>query len=236
MTNNSDPIIRDLEIMANTVNYRQWIYDNAREAMGRRIIELGAGIGNFTQMFTDRELIVAIDNYAPAVARMRERFSSQPNVVPLQMDIAGPELVGLSRYEADTIVCINVLEHILDDAAALSNMNAILQTGGKLFLLVPAFEFLLGTIDRVVGHHRRYGKKELAGKLGVAGFKIHDLYFMNMIAVFGWFLNNRILKRQEESLSQVLFFDKYIVPWLRVIERAVRPPFGLSLIAICEKE
>ena len=236
MINNSDPIIRDLEIMSNSVNYRQWIFDNVKDAMGRRIIELGAGIGNFTSMFSEKELVVAIDNYAPAVEVMRKKFLSFPNIVPLQMDIEGPELISLRKYEADTVVCINVLEHLLDDSEALSKMNAILPSGGKFILLVPAFEFLLGTIDHVVGHQRRYSKKELSSKLREASFRINDLYFMNIIAVFGWYLNNRILKRQEESLSQVLIFDKYITPWLKLIEQAVRPPFGLSLVGICEKE
>jgi len=234
--NNSDPIIRDLEIMADTVNYRKWIYDQIGKALGERIIELGAGIGNFTQLFTDRELVVALDNSEAAVEQMQEKFSAFPNVVPLKMDIEGDEFLGLQRYEADTIVCINVLEHILDATKALANMSAILTTGGRLLLFVPAFQFLFGSIDCIVGHHRRYGKHELSQKLTEAGFIVNDLYFMNFIAVPGWFLNNRLLKRQEESPAQMKFFDKFIVPWLKELEHIVRPPFGLSLIAISEKK
>lgn len=236
MKNNSDPIIRDLEIMVSTVNYRKWIYSHISGSMGRRVIELGAGIGNFTQLFTDRELVVAVDNSESAVEQMRKKFSDFQNVIPLKIDIEGPGLLELSKYEADTIVCINVLEHIHNDAEVMANMFDILKTGDKVVLLVPAFQFLYGSIDSIVGHHRRYSKKEFSKILTEAGFAIKDIFFMNFIAVLAWFLNNRILKRQEESPAQVLFFDKFIVPWLQKAEHIIRPPFGLSLIAIGEKK
>ena len=236
VTNSPDPIIRDLEIMAATVNYRKWIYDNIQGSLGRRVIELGAGIGNFTELLTDRDIVAAVDKSEAAVERMKNKFSAFHNVIPMRMDIESPELRELGRLDADTIVCINVLEHIDDDARALSDMYTLLTPGGRLIVLVPAFRFLYGSIDRIVGHHRRYGRKELSSRLHNAGFCIREIFFMNSIAVFGWFLNNRILKRQEESPAQVAFFDKCIAPWMRAIEHVVRPPFGLSLIAIGEKK
>ncbi len=236
MTNSSDPIIRDLEIMADTVNYRGWMYSNIRDGLGKRVVELGAGIGNFTQLLTDRDIVVAVDNSELAVEQMKKKFAGLPNVTPILADIGSPELVELRRYEADTIVCINVLEHICDDKAALSSMLEILEPGGKLILLVPAYQFLFGTIDVVVGHYRRYSKKELVDKLVEAGFEIKGLQFMNVIGVFAWFLNNRILKRKEESPAQMATFDRFVAPWAKKIEDVIKPPFGLSLIAIAEKK
>jgi len=236
MTIKADPVIRDLEIMSATVNYRKWIYDNIRGSLGKRVIELGSGIGNFTQLLTDRDIVIAVDNSEAAVEQMNKKFSTHENVIPLRIDIESPELLELDRFDPDTIICINVLEHIEDDAKALSDMHALLKPGDTLILLVPAFQFLYGTIDRVVGHHRRYSRRELFSKLMHAGFSIRDIYFMNFIAVFGWFLNNRLLKRQEESPAQVLLFDKFIAPWMKAIEQIRRPPFGLSLIAIGEKK
>lgn len=236
MKSSTDPIIRDLEIMADSVNYRKWIYDQIGDAVGDRVIELGAGTGNFTELLTDRDAVVAVDVYGPAVERMEKKFSGVQNVIPLRLDIEGPELSRLKRYKADTIVCINVLEHIRDDGAALSGMFNILEKGGRLALLVPAFQFLFGSIDRVVGHYRRYGRNELSRKLSGAGFEVRDLKFMNFVAVPGWYVNNRVLKRREESTAQVKLFDKFIVPWLKEVEHAVHPPFGLSLVAIGEKK
>ena len=230
-----DPVIRDLEIMAGAVNYRKWIYSRFDKYLGQRVIEIGAGTGNFTEFFLDREIVVPLDNYEPCVAYMKRRFSGRENVIPLKMDISSPEALTLSRYRPDTVVCINVLEHVSDDAAAISNISKVLEKGGMFILLAPAFQFLYGSIDRLVGHYRRYNKRELKGKLTEAGFNIKEIFYMNSVALFGWFLNNRILKRREESLKQVLFFDRFIVPWLKNLEGIVRPPFGLSLVAVGER-
>ena len=161
--NNPDPIISDLEIMNEAVNYQMWIYDQFSKYLGQRIIELGAGIGNFTEMFLDRELVIAIDNYELCVEYLKNRFSSHRNIIPLKMDICSPEISKLKDYCPDTVVCINVLEHLKDDVVALSYIFEILQIGGRLLLLVPAFQFLYGNIDRAVGHCRRYNKKKSSG-------------------------------------------------------------------------
>ena len=170
MTISPDPITRDLAIMAETVNCQKWIYDNICTFLGKRIIELGAGIGNITRLLTDRDIVVAVDNSEAAVEQLRKKFSQFPAVIPFQLDIEGPELLTLARYDADTIVCINVLEHMEDDAKVLSDMASLLKPGGTLILLVPAFQLLYGSIYRIVGHHRRYDRKELSLRVRKAGF------------------------------------------------------------------
>ena len=230
-----DPIVRDLEIMSRATNYGAWIYSHFRAYPGQRIIECGAGIGNFTRFLLDRDLVVAADCYAPCLTYLASRFAAASNVVPVQMDIGSPAVLELARYRPDTVVCSNVLEHIQDDEATLTCMHTLLAgSRGRLVLLVPAFQCLYGSIDRTIGHYRRYGKRELERKLVRAGFVIKDLFFMNTVAPLGWFVNNRVLKRTQESVAQVLVFDRWIVPWLSRLERLIRPPFGLSLIAVSE--
>lgn len=233
---NEDAIVRDLEIMAGANNYLNWIFSQFRSHVGKRIIEIGAGIGNFTKHFLDRELVVAIDNYAPCVDYIKQRFSGVENVVPLKMSIDDFVTDQLSQYRADTIVCINVLEHVKDDIAALKNMSDILVPEGKLILLVPAGQFIYGTVDKLVGHYRRYDKASLKNKVRQAGYlEIDSVSYMNSIAPLGWFLNNRILNKKEESPSQVIFYDRFVVPWLRKVEQVLPPPFGLSLVLIARK-
>ena len=231
----SDAIIRDLEIMSRARNYTEWIFDKYENCIGKRVVEIGAGIGNFTGKFIDKELVIAVDNYKPCIDYIKNRFADNNNIVPFEESIDSPSILNLSRYIPDTIVCINVLEHVEDDIAALDNMFSILTEGGKLILLVPAFQFMYGTIDRLVGHYRRYSKRDIETKLVTAGFYVKSISYMNCIAPFGWFLNNRILKKQEESLSQVIFYDRFVVPWLRKVEQIFIPPFGLSLVVVGEK-
>ncbi len=230
-----DPIIHDLEIMSQSLNYRNWIFSQFSAYIGQRVVEMGAGIGTFTDLLKDREIVMPVDNYGPAVDYLRNRFKDQENVLPLKIDVSSQQLTELKQYTPDTCICNNVLEHIDDDHAALSNMFDILTPEGHLGLYIPAFQCVFGTIDELVGHKRRYDRKGLSYKLNKAGFKILELYYMNSIALPGWFLNNRVLKRNKESISQVLFFDRYIVPWLKAIENILHPPFGLGLIAICKK-
>ena len=231
----SDAIIRDLEIMSGARNYAEWIFGKFKNFLGNRVVEIGAGIGNFTGKFLDRELVVAVDNYKPCIEYIKNRFADNNNIVPFEESIDSPSILNLSRYIPDTIVCKNVLEHVEDDIAALDNMFSILTEGGKLILLVPAFQFMYGTIDRLVGHYRRYSKRDIETKLVTAGFYVKSISYMNCIAPFGWFLNNRILKKQEESPYQVVFYDRFVVPWLRKNEQIFIPPFGLSLIVVGEK-
>jgi SAM-dependent methyltransferase len=230
-----DPIIHDLEIMSQSLNYRNWIFSRFSGCIGSRVVELGAGIGTFTDLLKDRDIVIPVDNYGPAVEYLKNRFKDRENVLPVKIDVSRQQLTDLKRYTPDTCICINVLEHIDDDRAALSNMFDILSPGGHLALLVPSFQFVFGTIDELVGHKRRYNRKGLSEKLNGAGFEILELYYMNLIALPGWFLNNRVLKRNEESLPQVMLFDRFIVPWIKIVEGIIHPPFGLSLIAVCEK-
>jgi hypothetical protein len=106
---------------------------------------------------------------------------------------------------------------------------------GRIILLVPAFQFLYGTIDRLVGHKRRYTKRSLKELLNKAGFIVEKIEFMNSLGILGWFLNNRILRRREESVSQVALYDRFFVPLIRRIEKIITPPFGLSIVAIARR-
>ena len=227
--------VSDLEIMSSAQNYRTWMYNRIRPFIGRRVLEVGCGIGNFTSLFLDRDLVVATDVYAPCVEQLRIRLSGNPCVVPMKLDISDPAALALEEYEFDTVVCLNVLEHIEDDLSALSHMHHALKEGGRLVLLVPAFQFLYGTVDRSLDHYRRYTRKNLLPRMREAGFEIERSFYMNVIGMAGWFLNNRVLKRTEENADQINFFDRYIAPIADRTERIVPPPFGLSLIAIGQK-
>ncbi|HHT9145834.1 MAG TPA: class I SAM-dependent methyltransferase [Candidatus Wunengus sp. YC61] len=236
MTNEGDIIISDLEIMMQAKNYRRWIINKVRPYIGNRILEVGGGIGNNIEYLLDRELVVVVDNYAECGKYLRKRFNNQ-NILAYNIDIADTEkIVPLLEFKFDTILCFNVLEHIEKDSIALQNMKGLLAPDGKIVLIVPAFNFLFGGIDKAVGHKRRYTKNTLIKITQSLGLEVVTLGFMNVFGFFGWFLNNKILNRETESLSQILFFDKYIAPFSEKIERIFPPPFGLSLVGVFRKK
>ncbi len=222
----------DLEVMAHATNYRDWMYRRVGPFLGRRVLEVGAGIGNFTQLLLDRELVVPTDISRVCLSRLEERIGERLRARPKLLDLGDPSDDDWAAYNFDTIVCMNVLEHVADDVRALRFMHSTLAAGGRAVVLVPAFMFLYGTVDRAIGHHRRYTRKVLLPRMRGAGFEVEQAFYMNVIGMAGWFWNNRIRRITEEDPSQIGLFDNYIAPWAERVERALPPPFGLSLIAV----
>jgi hypothetical protein len=128
---------------------------------------------------------------------------------------------------------MNVLEHIEDDVATLTDFAGVLPAGGHLVLLVPSLKALYGTLDQNLNHFRRYDQAELGTKLATAGFTIDTMRFLNRVAVPGWWLNSRVLKRKVLPKGQLRFF-KWVMPLLRLEEKHP-PSFGLSLLVLARK-
>jgi SAM-dependent methyltransferase len=229
-------LISDLEIMAAARNYRRWMYRQLAPYIGQRVLEIGAGIGNFTRLLLDRELVLATDNYPPCIDYLNQHLGDRLKAPPVLWDAAADIASQFREYEFDTIICLNVLEHIEDDLRALTQMYELLMPTGRLVLLVPAFQFLYGSVDEALGHYRRYTRRTLLPVMEKAEFSIERSFYMNGIGMAGWFWNNRIIKRTEESRKQIGIFDRYVAPLAEFTERLVPPPAGLSLIAIGRRE
>jgi SAM-dependent methyltransferase len=222
---------RTLEIFEGTDRLNRWIFDRFADSLGRRVLEIGAGIGNLTQFMTDRELVVATDVEDEYLGRLRARFGGQKHVEVRRLDLDFPD-PEFERFGCDSAIAVNVLEHIKDDRAVLCWLRTLLGVGGTLCLYVPALQLLYGSMDRALGHHRRYEYAELVQKLEAAGFRCRSCRWMNVAAIPGWLLSGRILGRTMVSLSQVALYDR-LVPLLRW-EDHVRLPVGMNLTVIAE--
>ncbi len=235
LTPSSDYTVRDQQRMTRAVNYFAWQARIALAPLGRRIVEVGCGIGNFTRMMLDRELVVALDIDPNCIANHQARFANQSHIQSRVLDALDPRFSALREQRPDSVVCLNVLEHISDDLATLRAFNSILPPGGRVVLLVPAFMALYGPIDKHLGHYRRYTKASLRTTAHAAGFRPLDLRYMNTIGFFGWWVNAKLIPREEQSEGQIEIFDKYIVPVQEKLETWITPPFGQSVFAVLEK-
>jgi SAM-dependent methyltransferase len=234
MTEDSMVLKATLEKLAQLDRYNYWIYEQIAEALGNRILEIGSGTGNITQFIAANGCQVIATDIVPSFRSvLQNSFGDMPNVSIGQFDLTAKAPDEYVSRRCDTVVCLNVLEHIEDDNFALQQMREVLIPGGKLALLVPAHQVLYGAFDRALGHYRRYEKGELMRKLERVGFLVRRIKFFSLAAVLPWLINGRLLKRAYMPMRQANLADR-LVPLLK-LERLIGPPFGLSLIAIGEK-
>jgi SAM-dependent methyltransferase len=235
ITPNPRYTVVDQERMSRARRYFAWQSRLAGRELGRRVVEIGCGLGNFTETLLDRELVVALDAEPACIERLRHRYPGRANLHAIACQAPSPGFLELRRFQPDSCVCLNVLEHIADDAGALRAMAAILPLGGRIVLLVPAFPSLYGPIDRDLGHYRRYRRGSLRRAAESAGLALKKLHYLNSAGFFAWWANSHIFHRREQSTRQIAFFDGVVVPVMSRVEDVVRPPFGQSLFAVLEK-
>ena len=213
--------------------YNQWIWERIAPYVGQRVLEAGAGSGTMTRFLYGRDLIIATDKETPYIDRLRNAFRRRPGMIVERLDLDRDDDLDLAKHELDTILLINVLEHTTDDASALRRANQLLMPGGRIIVFVPAGKELFGTLDRGIGHLRRYDKEELIGLLEGAGFTIEEAVYQNRAAMLAWWLNSKLFNRQALPAAQSKIFDR-LVPLLKALD-GKHPKRGLSLIAIGRK-
>lgn len=222
-----------LHSLAGTPRFNRWMGDAIRPHLGSKVLEIGAGLGNLTRRFTPREHYTATDLNPLYLDYLRGAFRDRP-----YFDVAKCDLLVSSDFDAlrgryDTVVCLNVLEHVEDDHAALVNIASALQPGGKAVVLVPQGQALYGTLDEVLEHKRRYSREALGAALAKAGFELETMFEFNRATTPGWWWNGRVLKRRRFGRVQLKAFD-WSVWWIRKIDRFL-PWRGTSIVAVAKK-
>jgi SAM-dependent methyltransferase len=226
-------MLRDQALMSAAKNYFAWQARLALPNLGRRVLEIGCGAGNFTAHLMNRDLVVALDHEPRMLEHLRERFPNARNLQTVLAEAEDEQSVSrLATLDLDSCVCLNVLEHVRDDVAALRAMARAIRPEGAIALIVPAFASLYGPVDRKLGHYRRYTRQSLAATAHNAGLSVREMRYLNAPGFFGWWLNARILKRDAQSAAQIAVFDRYLVPLTAWVESIFRPPFGQSLFAV----
>lgn len=214
-------------------NNNAWSYNKISPFLGQNVLEIGSGIGTFSSyLVSQKRNIILTDINDEYIDYLRNRFIGNPRVKVIKMDISnmGDEL---QNEKIDSIVGINVLEHIQDDSQLLAEFKNRLNENGRLLLIVPAHRVLYGTLDKRLQHYRRYSKAELTTKLKNAGFLIEKLEYMNFLSGIGWFINYKILMRKHMSIMAIHLADK-LIPLVDLIEKYIKFPFGLSLFTVAK--
>jgi len=207
------------------------------------VIEVGAGIGEMTKLLkplapASKWICIEPDKKNANEILMLQSANEVDNLV--QIFNGTLEEFNCESKIASVVMLVDSLEHIEDDFEAITKVSEILQNNGILIIIVPAHNFLFSDFDKKIGHFRRYNKKMIVNLAAKTGFNIKDMYYFNFVGAIGWFINFKILKRigsnHDDDDVQVNFFDRFLVKPVKFIETYIRPPFGISLIAILEKK
>jgi len=226
---------KDLEAMSFANSYHNWIMDEIKNHLGKVVLEIGAGKGNFTEFLlsADIKTLYSCEPSNNMFQLLKNRFAKDPRVITTNETMM--EFSEKREYpKLDTIVYINVLEHIENDCEEIEKAHEALFPGGKLLSFVPALPKLMSNFDRKVGHYRRYSKQRLKNIVEIAGFKIINLRFFDFIGAFAWFLAMKIL-RKDVINSSVIVYDKLFVPVVKALEKHFNLPFGKNLLLVAQK-
>jgi SAM-dependent methyltransferase len=226
---------RDLELSSFEKNYHKWILSVFRPYLGERVAEVGAGSGNFSELLLEEPVkeLFAIEPSKEMIDRLIARAGGDARV-HARNDFFTNVSADYTNY-FDSVVYVNVLEHIEDHTGELARVYESLKPGGHVCIFVPALKWLYSEHDKAIGHHRRYYKKELVELVLGAGFTVVKARYFNLAAVLPWLVVFKWLKRTPKS-GTISVYDNYVVPISRVFESVIPLPFGNNLILVGKKK
>jgi glycosyltransferase involved in cell wall biosynthesis len=222
-----------LERLNRAPRFTRWMADVVRPYLGDRVLEIGAGIGNMSVHLMPRSIYWATDVNACYLNYLETLRHTRP-----YMRVAYTDSMDAGSYPTgqhfDTVVCLNVIEHVADDIGALQNIHETLTDGGRAIILVPFGPHLYGSLDEVLGHCRRYTEEQLCGVAQQAGFQVEQLLRFNRPGVIAWWLNGKVLHRKTFGMVQIRMLNA-LTPIFRLIDPWLPLP-ALSIIAILRKQ
>jgi len=208
--------------------FTRWMADTIRPYIGDRVLEIGAGIGNLTTYLAPRSVYFASDINPNYLSRLKTMQPTRPYLAVHYTDATAAGTYPPEQF--DTVLCLNVIEHLEDDVAALTNIRNKVDKDGRAIILVPNSMALYGTLDRVLGHYRRYSRGQLEETCRKAGFTVEKALKFNRIGSPGWWLNGRVLRKKSFGFLQIKLLN-LLIPFIRRIDHLLPFPH-LSWIVI----
>ncbi|HET8542007.1 MAG TPA: glycosyltransferase [Anaeromyxobacter sp.] len=216
--------------LARAPRFNAWMADTIRPFCGRRVLEIGSGTGNLTRRLVPRDAYVASDVNPLYLHTLRHLTHDRPYLDVTLTDVTRGDSFPRVPGGFDTVVCLNVIEHVDDDRGALENIRRVLAPGGRAIVLVPQGPALMGTLDEVLGHRRRYTEAGLRQLALDAGFEVERIVRFNRVGTPAWWLNGRLLRRRHFGLAQIAALN-LLTPLFRRVDRVLPFP-ALSLVAV----
>lgn len=221
----------ELNALSGAQNYYRWLIRRFTPFLGANVVEVGAGIGTFSEYLlgvATVESLVAIEPAGNTFPILRERLATRSNVEVIKGYLKDFE----RKSVADSLVAVNVLEHVKDDEDFLRRALDIVRPGGTLLLFVPAIPAIFGSLDKAFEHFRRYTRPRLRSIIEIAGWTIERIDYMNFPGILPWFIAGRALGRTSISSRAAIAYDRFVIPFAQAMEDRIQMPIGQSLLAV----
>ena len=221
---NNDIDIHALETIEDLNNYNNYIFSKIlKNTKKGKLIDFGCGFGGFVKHCSDNNLdVIGFEINYEAIKKLKI------NNVPIELDKKNLE----NKYE--NLVSINVLEHIKNDNQTITEFKKILKNNGRLILYLPHSRYLWTVLDELVGHHRRYDKKDLISKLEVNGFQIKHIEYVDFIGSLVIAITKLLRIKLRYSKNLTIFYDKTIFKYFKYLDFFFQNIFGKNILIVAD--
>ena len=227
----SHAVTNSLDLLHDTYNYNHWIYSLIRPHIGARVLEVGSGVGNMTQFLLSCDELICLEPEKDYLNHLLDMTRVHGNIRVVHSSMDGIPSTEVPEGTCDSVLCLNVLEHIEDDVDALGRMRGMLKEGGRIVLYVPACGWAYGAMDKAMMHYRRYSRTALRSLALRCDLRVTVCRYVNFIGLWGWWWAGRVRHESMIDPQKARMMDR-LVPYTSAIERLIKPPLGQSLLAV----
>ena len=232
--------LETLQTIAAADNFNRWMFETIRPFFHPgKVLEVGSGIGNISQFCLDAGYDTCLtdirENYC---GYLEKNFTDHPRLLDIeQLDLVDPQFE--QRYvhhlgEYDTLFALNVIEHIEDDRLALTNCEKLLRKGGRMIILVPAYQWLYNQFDENLYHFRRYTRSTMGAVFEDNNIPILKKFHFNAMGILGWYVSGKLMGKETIPSGQMGLYNK-LVPAFKLLDKVLLNQVGLSVIVVGEK-
>jgi SAM-dependent methyltransferase len=224
---------KTLELLSNSPSFNFWMYKQIKPYISGKVIEIGSGIGNISKYILDDFQTTLSDNNQTYCSYLLDKFKSHKNFNAIRLlDVTNKsDFIDSKSEKYDTVILLNVIEHIWNDQKALENLCTLLSENGKIIILTPANPWLFSKFDQQLGHYRRYTNASISKLVYESGLSLTNRFYFNFLGILGWFVFGKILKQEQIQQKPMQIFN-LLMPINKLIQPIAKYFSGLSIVAI----